>query len=137
MCAFRKQCISTELQRGRCVTCTQVICDQNLYRPSVQGVQTLCQHHLIIGAITAENRYKNQLKINSLRTNFLHSLKEYSVILTTSFYGMSQKIKTKKCLFCRSQLLNLAHTLRITGVKLIMECLWTAERFVIFQLFLI
>ena len=40
-------------------------------------------------------------------------------------------------LFCRSQLLNLAHTLRITGVKLSMECLWSAERFVLFQLFLI
>ena len=28
------------------------------------------------------------------------------------------------------------HTPRYWGVKLIMECLWTAERFVIFQLFL-
>ena len=40
-------------------------------------------------------------------------------------------------LFCRSQLLNLAHTRHVTGVKLIMECLWTAERFAIFKLFLI
>ena len=35
-------------------------------------------------------------------------------------------------LFCRSQLLNLAYTLRVTGVKLFMECLWSAEKLVLF-----
>ena len=34
--------------------------------------------------------------------------------------------------FCRSQLLNLAYTLRVAGVKLFMECLWSAEKLVLF-----
>ena len=51
------------------------ICIGHLYR--VSGPRFSCQHHLIIGAIRVEKRYKNQLKIKSLRTDFLHSTCKY------------------------------------------------------------
>ena len=51
--------------------------------------------------------------------------------------GGSAPPQVRSWLFCRSQLLNLAHTPRVTGVKLIVECLWSAESFVLFKIFLI
>ena len=48
--------------------------------------------------------------------------------------SISHALQGKMHEFCRSQLLNFAHTLRVTGVKLIMECLWSAEKNVLFQL---
>ena len=55
------------------------------------------------------------------------NLKSYRVLVILKYFSQ----------FFRSQLLNLAHTLRVTKVKLIIKCLWNDERLVLFQLFLI
>ena len=76
-------------------------------------------------------KYFDYLKANCLRNSKWHC----NFSRPSSSWVIDQNISFDQ--FCRSQLLNLAHTRRVTGVKLIMECLWTAERFAIFQLFLI
>ena len=55
---------------------------------------------------------------------------KFSEFQISGAYGFFLFMNPILQVFCQSQLLNLARTLRITGVELIMECLWSAEKFV-------
>ena len=90
------------------------------------------------GAANFVNKNKT-LKLNIKTWNYnadffstIHA--EFSLFLKRHYFLHSSIL-----LFCQSQLLNSANTLRdcVTGVKVIMECLWSAEKFFLFLLFLI